>query len=72
EDFPHEDTFLRLDCAKIKNTLGWEPSLDLETALEWIVHWYRAYHSGEDLRSVTLQQIQDYEAIRANAVVQVA
>lgn len=72
EDFPHEDTFLRLDCAKIKDAIGWEPSLDLETALDWIVDWYRAYHSGEDLKETTLRQIADYESVRADAVMQVA
>ena len=72
EDFPHEDTFLRLDCTKIKGSLGWQPSLDLETALNWIVEWYRAYHEGRDLQEVTLNQIGDYEAIRREVQAQVA
>ena len=72
EEFPHEDTFLRLDCTKIKNGLGWEPSLDLEQALNWIVDWYRAYQLGDDLQRITLGQIDDYESLRAETVVQVA
>jgi len=72
ETFPHEDTFLRLDCAKIKGALGWHPSLDLETALDWIVAWYRAYHQGHNLRRVTLEQIGAYESVRREFATQVA
>lgn len=57
---PHEATYLKLDCSKAKNRLGWQPRMDLAAALEKIVVWYRAFERGEDMRALTLQQIQDY------------
>lgn len=57
---PHEATYLKLDCSKAKARLGWHPRWDLETALARIVDWYRALERGEDMRTVTLQQITDY------------
>jgi len=59
---PHEDHFLRLDCTKAKTMLGWAPVLDLRTTLDWVVEWYRAFHAGGDLRSLTRAQIERYEA----------
>lgn len=58
---PHEDHFLKLDCTKAKELMGWHPALDLPTALDWIVDWNRAKQAGRDLREVTEQQIELYE-----------
>jgi CDP-glucose 4,6-dehydratase len=60
---PHEDHFLRLDCTKAKTLLGWRPVLDLESALDWIVEWYRAYLHGDDVRALTEVQIERYEKL---------
>ena len=38
----HESHFLRLDCSKARQKLGWRPRLDLEQTLAWTVEWYRA------------------------------
>jgi len=42
--------------------MGWRPKLALETALEWIVEWHRAYLNREDLRQVTVGQIARYHS----------
>jgi CDP-glucose 4,6-dehydratase len=60
---PHEDHFLRLDCTKAKTLLGWRPALALETALDWIVEWYRASTTGDDVRELTEEQIARYEKL---------
>jgi CDP-glucose 4,6-dehydratase len=57
---PHEDNYLFLDCAKARHQLGWEPKLDLKTALEWIVNWTKAHQAGEDMRTVTHRQIGNF------------
>ncbi|HEY8507284.1 MAG TPA: CDP-glucose 4,6-dehydratase [Steroidobacteraceae bacterium] len=57
---PHEATLLRLDSSKARALLGWKPRLDLDQALEWTVEWYRAHHSGRDMRSFTLEQLERY------------
>jgi CDP-glucose 4,6-dehydratase len=62
---PHEDHFLRLDCTKAKALLGWRPALELESALDWIVEWYRAFLRGDDVRALTEAQIERYESLCA-------
>jgi len=59
---PHEAGYLRLDCSKARDRMGWRPKLALETALEWIVEWHRAYLNREDLRQVTVGQIARYHS----------
>jgi len=57
----HEDTLLKLDCSKARMLLRWEPKLELEMTLDWIVRWYKAYVAGKDMREETLGQIARYE-----------
>lgn len=59
---PHEAGLLRLDCAKARAALGWQPVLTLDQALAWIVEWHKAVGSGADARAVTQRQIADYAA----------
>ena len=56
----HEAHYLRLDCSKAKERLGWQPRWHLEEALRMIVDWYRAYQNGEDMRTMSLIQISQY------------
>ena len=58
---PREAHFLKLDTSKARAGLDWSPVVPLSDALEWIVEWYRAFHAGMDLRSVTHSQIERYE-----------
>ena len=57
----HEATLLRLDCTKATEQLDWHPKLTLIPTLEWTVEWYRQLHQGADMRTVTLEQIKQYE-----------
>ena len=61
---PHEAHYLRLDCAKAHERLDWRPRWDLARALAETVAWYRAQQSGEDVRAVTLAQIESYWGTR--------
>jgi CDP-glucose 4,6-dehydratase len=54
---PHEAHYLKLDCSKSRALLGWQPRWKLETALERIVQWQRAWIDGQDMRDFTLRQI---------------
>jgi CDP-glucose 4,6-dehydratase len=62
---PHEATYLKLDCSKARSLLGWSPKLNLSTALEWIVEWYRAYQQSQDMRHLSEAQIARYEDLEA-------
>jgi CDP-glucose 4,6-dehydratase len=59
----HEAGYLMLDAGKARAELAWRPRLSLETALEWLVAWYRAWQSGQDMHAFTLAQIAAYEAL---------
>jgi len=60
QDHPHEAHYLKLDCSKAKARLGWHPRLNLELAINNITVWHRAYLAGEDMRELTLSQINNF------------
>lgn len=55
---PHEAACLKLDCSKALTRLNWRPLIDLDDALKFTVEWYRAFDAGEDMRRITLAQIE--------------
>jgi CDP-glucose 4,6-dehydratase len=57
---PHEANHLRLDISKAQALLDWSPSLGLQQALEKVVDWYKDRAAGQDVRDLTLRQIQTY------------
>jgi CDP-glucose 4,6-dehydratase len=62
---PAEAAVLRLDATKAATGLGWRPALPLDRALEWIVEWYRAWHTGagDAVARVTRDQIARYHQL---------
>jgi CDP-glucose 4,6-dehydratase len=60
---PREAHFLKLDASKARTCLDWHPVLPLDSALDWIVEWWRAFQAGADLRHLTIDQIERYEAL---------
>ena len=57
---PHEAGFLKLDCTKIKEKLGWRPVWNIDRAMKELVEWYGVYASGRDICEVTRRQIETY------------
>lgn len=57
---PHEANFLKLDCSKLKTTFGWKPRWNLETAMEKVVEWSKAWAAGGDVRPVMDRQIKEF------------
>lgn len=55
-----EATYLTLDSSKARRRLAWTPRLNLDTALDWVVEWYRAFEAGTDLQKITTEQISRY------------
>jgi CDP-glucose 4,6-dehydratase len=57
----HEAQWLRLDCSKAQEKLGWTPGLKLQDAIKWTVTWYREFYNNPDsARQVTEIQIHKY------------
>ena len=57
---PHEAHFLKLDCAKIKTQLGWQPRWHIKEAVAKTVEWARAWEAGADMRAVSEEQIREF------------
>lgn len=64
-DHPHEAHYLKLDISKARLRLGWKPLWGLELALQSIVEWYQAYQAHQDMRSVTLAQINSFSMLES-------
>ena len=61
---PHEARMLRLDSTAASELLGWQPRLNLTTALDWTARWYKSRHEdGADARDLCVRQIADYERL---------
>lgn len=59
---PHEAQYLKLDCSKVNSKLGWCPKWNLEKALDSIIEWTKSYSNGENLRSISIKQIEEYSS----------
>lgn len=57
---PHEANYLKLDSAKARAKLGWNPRWDIDIALDAITSWYKAYQAKKDMETVVLNQISEY------------
>ncbi len=58
---PHEARYLKLDVSKARGKLDWHPRCNLETGLQKIIDWYRAYQHGDNMHALTISQIAKYE-----------
>lgn len=61
-EHPHEASWLKLDCSKARQTLGWHPCWNLRRSLAAIVDWQRAWLDRRDMTAYTLEQIEQYES----------
>jgi len=55
-----ESEVLRLNIDKAKKALGWEPSLDINTALKLTTDWYHDFYNGKNIIDITNQQIESF------------
>ena len=61
-DAPHEAQLLRLDCARARTVLGWQPRWRFDDAIRTTADWYAGHARGEDVRALTARQIDAFEA----------
>lgn len=57
---PHEASFLKLDCSKVKSKFGWQPRYHVKEAIEKTVEWSKAYLEGGDMLYEMDLQIQQF------------
>lgn len=57
---PHEANFLKLDCSKLKATIGWKPVLHVEDAIRMTVEWSKAYLKKDNISKIMSAHIQTF------------
>lgn len=60
EGGPHESSFLKLDCSKLKMAFGWKPVWHAEKAVEQTVAWAKAYRDERNTTKLVERQIQSF------------
>tara|TARA_R110002012_G_C11677044_1_gene613905 strand:- start:17094 stop:18182 length:1089 start_codon:yes stop_codon:yes gene_type:complete len=56
----HEATLLTLDHTKARQELNWTPRWSPRTMIEKTADWYRAFGAGDDMRAVSMRQLDTY------------
>jgi CDP-glucose 4,6-dehydratase len=59
---PHEANYLKLDISKVRQQLGWVPSLRLSESLDLIIDWSKRRLICDNTRQLTLDQIKQYQS----------
>jgi len=60
----YESDYLALNCKKAKQELLWEPHLNLEKTLRWVVNWYVSLNkNSDDMKLITIEQIKKYQEL---------
>ncbi len=57
---PHEAHYLKLDCSRLKKTLGWKPVWNVKTAIEKVIEFELAGRAEEDAGKCVQRQIEEY------------
>jgi CDP-glucose 4,6-dehydratase len=60
---PHEAQSLMLDSTLARLKLGWDPKVDLSSALKWTFDWFVASGKNTDMMSYSIEQIAKYKTI---------
>lgn len=58
----HEANFLKLDITKASTELQWQPRLNLDETIQWIVDWYQMWLDNQNMYEFTVKQINAYQA----------
>ena len=57
---PHEASFLKLDCSKLKGLFGWSPRWHIGQAVQKTVDWTRVWLAHGDIPAEMDRQIKEY------------
>lgn len=57
---PHEASFLKLDCSKLKTAANWKPRWHINEAIEKTVDWAKVWLSNGDIPAEMDRQISEF------------
>lgn len=59
-DGPHEASFLKLDCSKLRSIFGWKPRWSIREAVEKTVEWSKIYEAHGDIPGEMDREIYEF------------
>lgn len=57
---PHEASFLKLDCSKLKNTFGWKPRWHMDECMAMVCRFGKVWLSGGDIPAEMDREIEEF------------
>lgn len=60
ENAPHEASFLKLDCSKVKSTFGWKPRWHIRECMDMTCRFSKVYLSGGDIPGEMDEEIRSF------------
>ena len=57
---PHEASYLKLDCSRLKAAFGWQPVWGLGEAIAKTVEWSKCWISGGDIGQCTEERTREF------------
>lgn len=61
---PHEANFLKLDCSKIRQRIGWKPTWHISDAMVKTIELSKAYLAGDDVATIMQKQIEEFTNVK--------
>lgn len=55
---PHEASFLKLDCSKLKRKFHWQPRWHIDEAVKRVIEWSKEYYDGGNIELCMEKQAQ--------------
>lgn len=60
EGAPHEASFLKLDCSKLKSTFGWKPRWHIEKCMDMVCRFSKIWLAGGDIPEEMDKEIREF------------
>ena len=60
ENAPHEASFLKLDCSKVKATFGWKPRWHIAECMEMVCRFSKVWLAGGDIPAEMDREISEF------------
>lgn len=60
---PHEANFLKLDCSRAKEKLGWKPVWNIQTAVQKTIDFAKAAKDSISTNEIMEKQISEYQEV---------
>lgn len=60
---PHEASFLKLDCSRAKEMLGWKPVWNIQEAVQKTVDFAKASNDSISINEIMEKQINEYQEV---------